>query len=264
MVELSRLIERFGPTDLTVLIEGESGTGKELVANALHQSSPRSRRIFAAVNCGELTETIVQSELFGHERGSFTGADRQHAGWFERASGGTLFLDEIGELPMTVQPRLLRVLQERKIHRLGGTQSIDVDVRIIAATNVNLESAIAQDRFRSDLYYRINELSLTTPPLRDRREDIPLLAECFMRRFKEETGLSVDGVSPEASRILQQYSWPGNVRELENAIKRIVVTARDRVVQPADLPPKLLSVPAACPIRPYSKAHQRFDGYYPS
>src|SRR5437870_3671386 len=247
MVRLFRRIKKFGPTDLTVLIEGESGTGKELVANALHRLSRRSLCLFVPVNCAELTETLAQSELFGHERGAFTGADRQHIGWFERASGGTLFLDEIGELPMTLQGKFLRAIQERKIHRLGGTELIDIDVRIIAATNVDLKRAIAESRFREDLYYRVNVFSITTPPLRDRWKDVPLLAEHFMRRFHEETGLKVHGVSPEVINILKQYPWPGNVRELENAVKSTVVMAANEVVQPSPLPPALLKVSLKAP-----------------
>jgi two-component system, NtrC family, response regulator HydG len=242
MVRLFRSIKRFGPTNLTILIEGESGTGKELVANALHRWSSRSRRLFVPVNCAELTETVAQSELFGHERGAFTGADRQHIGWFERASGGTLFLDEIGEIPMALQSKFLRAVQERQIHRLGGTQWIDVDVRIIAATNVDLKRAIAEHRFREDLYYRLNQKSITTPPLRERRNDIPLLAEHVMRRFCEETGFKVDGISTEVEAILQEYPWPGNVRELENVIKSTVVMASDEIVRPDHLPAELLTV----------------------
>src|SRR5438093_2760306 len=215
MIRLFKRIRRLAPVDITVMIEGESGTGKELVATALHRFSRRSRRLLVPVNCAELTETLAQSELFGHERGAFTGADRQHIGWFERASGGTLFLDEIGDLPMALQPDFLRALQERKIHRLGSTEWINIDVRIIAATNVELKRTIAGGRFRQDLYYRINVASITTTPLRDRWKDIALLAEHFMRRFHEKRGLKVDGVSPEVVHILKQYPWPGNVRELE-------------------------------------------------
>jgi two-component system response regulator HydG len=242
MLRLFRQMKKFGPAELTILIEGESGTGKELVANALHRLSRRSGHLLVPVNCAELTETIAQSELFGHERGAFTGADRQHVGWFERASGGTLFLDEIGELPMTLQGKLLRAIQERQVHRLGSTQWMDIDVRIIAATNVDLKKAIAQGRFREDLYYRINELSIATPPLRERPRDIPLLAEYFMHRFYEETGLKVEGISPEVADILQQYPWPGNVRELRNAIKSTVVMASNEVVRPDHLPSRLLTV----------------------
>src|SRR5437870_1652437 len=197
MVRLFRRIKKFGPTDLTVLIEGESGTGKELVANALHRLSRRSLCLFVPVNCAELTETIAQSELFGHERGAFTGADRQHIGWFEKASGGTRFLDEIGDLPITLQATFLRAIQERAVHRLGSTEWIDIDVRIIAATNVDLKKAIAEGRFRDDLYYRINESSIAPPPLRERPRDIPLLVKYFMHHFYEETGLKVEGISTE-------------------------------------------------------------------
>ena len=242
MVHLFRRIEKLGPIDITVLIEGESGTGKERVANALHRLSSRARRPFVPVNCAALSETLAQSELFGHERGAFTGADRQHIGWFERASGGTLFLDEIGHLPMTLQPAFLRALQERQIHRLGSTEWIEVDVRIIAATNVDLKKAIAEGRFREDLYYRLNVSSIATPPLRQRLKDIPRLAQHFLQSFLAETGLKVETISPETIAVLQQYAWPGNVRELENVIKCAVAMASNEVVQPEDLPSRLLTV----------------------
>ena len=242
MQELYGLIRLFAPVDLTVLIEGESGTGKELVAKAIHRLSSRSSGIFVPINCAELTDTMAQSELFGHEKGAFTGADRLHIGWFERASGGTLFLDEIGDLAKPLQGKLLRALQEGQIHRLGGTRWIDVNVRIIAATNVDLEGAIARKQFREDLYHRINVLSLKTPALRERTEDIMLLAEHFMRRFEQESGIRVAGISPEAVAILQNYPWPGNVRELQNASHRIAMTAANQIVQPEHLPPGLFKV----------------------
>ena len=242
MIRLFKRIRRLAPVDITVMIEGESGTGKELVATALHRFSRRSRRLLVPVNCAELTETLAQSELFGHERGAFTGADRQHIGWFERASGGTLFLDEVGELPMMLQGKFLRALQERRIHRLGSTEWMDIDVRIIAATNIDLKKAIAERTFREDLYHRLNVASITTPPLRERYGDIPQLAEHFIRRFHQETGLKVESISPETIAILQQYAWPRNIRELDNVIRSAVVMASKTVLQPDDLPSRLLTM----------------------
>ena len=209
MRELHQFIVQAGPVDSTVLIEGETGTGKELVARAIHGLSLRSGEVFVAINCAELSEALVQSELFGHERGAFTGADGQKMGWFELATGGTLFLDEIGELTPALQSKFLRVLQERKIHRLGGTRLIDVDIRLIAATNVDLERAVEDELFRQDLYYRLNVLSVRTPPLRERRDDIAALIDHFRQTCGRRIGRKVLGISREAAAILAQYSWPG-------------------------------------------------------
>jgi len=223
-----------------VLIRGESGTGKELVARAIHQNSPRSQNAFIAINCAVLSETLLESELFGHERGAFTGAIAQKKGKLEVANGGTVFLDELAELAPTLQAKLLRVLQEREFERVGGTRAIKVDIRLIAATNSDLEKTIKAGAFREDLYYRLNVLSLTMPPLRDRREDIPLLAGYFALRISKKSGRSVKGISAEARKCLVQYEWPGNVRELENAIERAVVLGTTELIQPEDLPEALL------------------------
>jgi len=222
------------------LIRGESGTGKELVARAIHLNSARSAKPFVAINCAALTETLLESELFGHERGAFTGAIAQKRGKLEVADGGTLFLDEIGELAPALQAKVLRVLQERQFERVGGTSSINVDIRLIAATNRDLERAIQAGTFRQDLYYRLNVLSVTMPPLKDRREDIPLLAGYFAKRFSDRSARSIKGISLEARQFLVNYDWPGNVRELENAIERAVVLGTTSLITPEDLPEALL------------------------
>jgi transcriptional regulator with GAF, ATPase, and Fis domain len=234
------LIERVAPRDTTVLIAGESGTGKELVARALHQKSPRSERPFIAVNCAALSETLFESELFGHEKGAFTGAVALKRGRFELAQGGTIFLDEVGELASGLQAKLLRVLQQREFERVGGTQAYPLDIRIIAATNRDLAADVAEGRFREDLYHRLNVVALQSPPLRDRKEDIPRLAEFFLRRSAERCKRHVEGLSPEVQHMISQYSWPGNVRELENAMERAVVLGVSEIVLPEDLPETLL------------------------
>jgi DNA-binding NtrC family response regulator len=236
MQELFRSIERVAQARASVLIQGESGTGKELVARALHDLSPRSDGPFVAVNCAAIPDTLLESELFGHERGAFTDAREQRIGRFEAATGGTLFLDEIGEIAPAVQAKLLRALQERTIERLGSTEPIEVDARIVAATNRDLEASIAAGTFRSDLYYRINVVPLALPPLRARREDIPLLVENVLLRVEQESARPIEGLSAEAWEVLAQHSWPGNVRELENAIERAATLADGPVLEPADLP----------------------------
>ncbi len=236
MQELFRSIERVAQSKASVLIRGESGTGKELVAQAIHQLSPRRAGPFVAVNCAAIPDTLLESELFGHERGAFTDARDQRIGRFEAAAGGTLFLDEIGEIAPAVQAKLLRALQERVIERLGGTAPIEVDVRIVAATNRDLEASIEAGSFRSDLYYRINVVPLAIPPLRGRREDIPLLVDHTLARMAAEGARPVEGLSPEAMELLQNYAWPGNVRELENAIERAVALSDRLVLDPVDLP----------------------------
>ncbi len=241
MREIYRFIEKIAPADATVLIRGESGTGKELVAHAIHDNSERSTKPFAAINCAVLSEALLESELFGYERGAFTGAVAQKRGRLEVADGGTLFLDEVGELTPATQSKLLRVLQERQFERLGGTRTIDVDVRVIAATNRNLEEAIKDGTFRSDLYYRLNVISLMLPPLRERREDIPLLASHFAAKYGKKCKRPVNGISPEARACLVAYDWPGNVRELGNAIERAVVLGNTDVILPDDLPENLLA-----------------------
>jgi DNA-binding NtrC family response regulator len=236
MQELFRSIERVAASRASVLIRGESGTGKELVARAIHDLGPRREGPFVAVNCAAIPETLMESELFGHERGAFTDAREQRVGKFEAASGGTLFLDEIGEIAPGVQAKLLRVLQERVFERLGGNRPIEVDVRIVAATNRDLEAAVAAGSFRADLYYRINVVPLLVPPLRARREDIPLLVENVLARVAGESARPARELSPEAWEVLQHHAWPGNVRELENAIERAATLSDRDVLRPEDLP----------------------------
>ncbi len=226
----------------TILIRGESGTGKELLARAIHYASPRARRPFVAVNIGALPETLVESELFGHERGAFTGADREQRGRFELADGGTLLLDEIGDLPRGPQVKLLRVLQEQTIERLGASRTIHLDVRVIAATNRDLEAMIRSGEFREDLYYRLNVVTIELPPLRARREDIPLLVDRFVNQFAGETGGPAKRVSREAMDALVRYAYPGNVRELENLVHRAVVLSRGPLLTTSDLPGHVLGL----------------------
>ncbi len=251
--ETVRLIGRVAPTDATVLILGESGTGKELAARAIHQNSARAQRPFLAVNCAVLTEALIESELFGYEKGAFTGAFNQKKGKFELADGGTLFLDEIGELALHMQAKLLRVLQEHEFERVGGTRPIKVDVRVIAATNRNLATAAKNNQFRQDLFYRLNVVSLSMPPLRDRREDIPVLANHFIQKFSRKASTRrVRGISSRARLLLENYPWPGNIRELENVIERAVVLGSGDLIMPEDLPETLLEVaPGTIPLDEY-------------
>ncbi len=256
-----QVIARVAPADTTVLVRGESGTGKELAARALHQNSPRRERPFVAINCAALTETLLESELFGHERGAFTGAMAQKKGKLEVADGGTLFLDEVGEMPATLQAKLLRVLQEREFERVGGTRTIRVDVRVVAATNRDLEEAVRTGGFRQDLYYRLNVVSFEMPPLRERREDIPLLASYFVSKYAAKFKRKVTGLSPEARACLVAYDWPGNIRELENAVERAVVLGSTDRVLPEDLPETVLdaapdpSAPGADTAPPVTRYH---------
>jgi transcriptional regulator with GAF, ATPase, and Fis domain len=243
--EVYRFVSKAAPTDSTVLITGESGTGKELVARALHRGSPRSERPFVAINCAALTETLLESELFGHEKGAFTGAVATKKGKMEVADGGTLFLDEIGELAQGLQAKLLRLLQAREFERVGGVRPIKVDLRVIAATNRNLEEAIRSGGFRQDLYYRLNVVRVAMPPLRERREDIPLLASYFVAKYGKNCGRRVAGLSADARALLLDYSWPGNIRELENAIERAVVLGSSELVLPEDLPETLMEAELA-------------------
>jgi transcriptional regulator with GAF, ATPase, and Fis domain len=245
MREVYEFVSRVAGRDSTVLISGESGTGKELVARAVHMNSPRVDKPFVAINCAAITETLLESELFGHERGAFTGAVAQKKGKLEVAEGGTVFLDEIGELALPMQAKLLRVLQEREFERVGGTRSIKLDVRLIAATNRDLKEASRTGTFRSDLYYRLNVVSLQMPALRERREDIPLLAAFFAAQHGEKVKRRVAGISPEAQACLTRYDWPGNVRELENAIERAVVLGSTEVILAEDLPDSILEETAA-------------------
>jgi transcriptional regulator with GAF, ATPase, and Fis domain len=234
--ELQRNILRAAKANSTVLIIGETGTGKELVARAVHQNSPRAGQLFMAVNCAALTDALLESELFGHEKGAFTGAFAQKKGRLEVAAGGTVFLDEIGEMPFQLQAKLLRVLQERQMERVGGTQPIKLDIRLIAATNRNLEEEVRAGRFRQDLYYRLNVVTLKTPPLRERQGDIPALAMQFASKFGAQCGRRITGISPEAEAYLMHYSWPGNIRELENALECAAVLGSSDIIQLEDLP----------------------------
>jgi two-component system, NtrC family, response regulator AtoC len=236
MLEVYKTVARVAPTKSTVLILGESGTGKELIARAIHQHSPRANRPFVAVDCGALTETILESEIFGHVRGAFTGALADKKGVFEEAQGGTCFLDEIGGISANMQARLLRVLQEHEIRRVGGKDWVTVDVRVVAATNQNLEEAVSRGEFRQDLYYRLNVVAILLPPLRERVEDIPLLARHFLQHYSQESGKSITVISDKAMELLCAYSWPGNIRELENAVEQAVALSYQPVLTPDDLP----------------------------
>ncbi len=236
MRRVMELIEMVAPTDTTVLITGESGTGKELVARAIHALSPRRYMPMVVIHCGALTETLLESELFGHERGAFTGAQYRKKGKFEVADGGTVFLDEISDISLKTQTDLLRVLQEKEVVRVGGTQPIRVDFRCIAATNKNLEDLVKAGTFRPDLYYRLNVFTIPLPPLRERREDIPLLAEHFFKKYATAMNRPVPRLTPEVVDLLLTYDWPGNVRELENAVERALVISRGAEIQPAHFP----------------------------
>ena len=240
MQRLARLIAQTARTTTTVLITGESGTGKELIARALHRQGPRHGKPFVAVNPAAIAETLVESELFGHEKGAFTGAVQRKLGRFELAHGGTLFLDEIGTLKPELQVKLLRVIQEREIERVGGTRTVKIDVRIVTATNVDLKQAVARGAFREDLYYRLNVVPIAVPPLRERREDIPLLVEHFVRRYSREFVKPIEAVEEDALKAMVEYSWPGNVRELQNIIERLVGLVEGARIGLGDLPLDLL------------------------
>lgn len=243
MQQLHQMIRQVGPTKATVLVQGESGTGKEVVARALHQMSPRAKKDFVAVHCAALPETLLESELFGHERGAFTGAVARRPGRFEMANNGTLFLDEIGEIPLSMQVKLLRVLEQREIQRVGGNETVKVDVRLIVATNRELEEEVAEGRFREDLYYRLKVVQITTPPLRHRRSDIPLLAQHFLGEFAKENGRPMPGIARDAIEVLQAYHWPGNVRELRNVMENAFVFLKGEVITAADLPKSVKQEP---------------------
>jgi transcriptional regulator with PAS, ATPase and Fis domain len=234
------LVQRVAPTASTVLIQGETGTGKELVARAIHRNSPRAMRPFVAINCAALTESLLESEMFGHEKGAFTGAIAQKKGKIEIAAGGTLFLDEISELTAAMQAKLLRVLQEREVEPVGGTRSIKVDIRVIAATNLNLRDAVQAGRFREDLFFRLNVLAITTPPLRQRREDVVPLAVNFLAKISTKYNVPPKTLSLEAMSLLVLHDWPGNVRELENAMEHAVVLSKGGEISPEDLPRSVL------------------------
>ncbi|HUJ60174.1 MAG TPA: sigma-54 dependent transcriptional regulator [Kofleriaceae bacterium] len=243
MQRVFEIVDQVAPSRATVLITGESGTGKELVANAIHQRSPRADKPFIKLHCAALAESLLESELFGHEKGAFTGALARKDGRFSLADTGTLFLDEIGEISPAIQVKLLRFLQEHEFERVGGTQTVKVDVRVIAATNRNLPDEVARGRFREDLFYRLNVVTIEMPPLRERRADIPALVNFFIARYAKDNGKSIDGCTPEALELLMNHSWPGNVRELENAIERAVVLASGPTLEPLHLPPTVRPAP---------------------
>jgi DNA-binding NtrC family response regulator len=236
MESVKKMILKVARSNSTVLVRGESGTGKELIARAVHNQSPRATEMFQAVNCAAINENLLESELFGHEKGSFTGAHAEKKGLFEVADRGTLFLDEIGELDVGMQAKLLRALQERKIRRVGGTHEITVDVRVIAATNRDLRAMVTDGRFRDDLYYRINVLSIDVPPLRERREDIPVLIDYFLKKHTKNASHHVTGLTPETKKLMNEYSWPGNVRQLESAIERAILLSEGDLITAEDLP----------------------------
>ena len=265
---MQEIIATVAPTEATVLITGESGTGKELVARALHCASARAEKPLVTVNCAALAENLLESELFGHEKGSFTGADRRREGRFAQANGGTLFLDEIGEMPLTLQSKLLRALQQGEVQRVGADAAITVDVRIIAATNRDLREEVAQKRFREDLYFRLNVICIEVPPLRDRAEDIPVLAAHFLERFASRNRKNVRGFSPQALACMLRYAWPGNVRELENLLERICLLEDGERVRLEHLPDRIVrqargqpAAPAAAEVAPsdYHAATERFQ-----
>jgi DNA-binding NtrC family response regulator len=245
MRKVYQVIEQAGPTSASVLINGDSGTGKELVAQTVHQLSPRGAMPYVPINCAAIPETLLESEIFGHEKGAFTGAFERRQGCFELADRGTLFLDEIAEMTPQTQVKLLRVLQERRFRRLGGRMEQPVDVRVIAATNVDPTDAVQKGKLREDLYYRLNVFAITLPPLRERREDLPLLVQAFLNEFNQRNSRSVMAVSQEAMRILEGYHWPGNVRELRNVIERATILAEGEFIEPRHLPPMLVDTPRA-------------------
>ncbi|MEE9220998.1 MAG: sigma-54 dependent transcriptional regulator [candidate division NC10 bacterium] len=239
MAQVFDLIKKVAASEANILVVGESGTGKELIARCIHANSHRAARAFVPVDCASLPEHLLESELFGHERGAFTGAIATRRGLFEEANGGTSFLDEVGDIPLPLQAKLLRVLQERQVRRVGGNRFIDVDVRVISATHQNLAEMVQQGRFREDLYYRLNVISLPLPPLRDRPGDIPLLAYHFLRKYAAQSGKEIKGISPETLELLEAYPWAGNVRELQNVMERAVVLSEAEMINPVELPVSL-------------------------
>ena len=247
MLSLCESVARIASSNATVVIHGESGVGKELLAASLHYNSPRAQKPFVKVNCGAIPEGLLESEFFGHEKGAFTGAVARRTGRFEHADGGTLFLDEIGELPLALQVKLLRVLQDREFERVGGDKALRVDVRLVAATNRDLEAMVAEGTFRSDLFYRLNVVSLTVPPLRERIDDIAVLAAHFLRKFTAEHGREIDGFDDHALAVMQRYAWPGNVRELSNAVERAVVMSSGSTIFAEDLPLPVVAASRAAP-----------------
>jgi len=254
MQEVYKSIGRVAPQDVTVLILGDSGTGKELVARAIYQHSRRASGPFMAINCAAIPENLLESELFGHEKGSFTGADRKRIGKFEQCTGGTLFLDEIGDMTPLTQAKILRALQDQKFERIGGNETIRTDVRVIAATNRDLEKASAAGQFRSDLYYRLSVFTIRIPPLRERADDLPLLCDYYVRRFAKELGKGVETVAPEAMTTLRHYAWPGNVRELQSVLKQAILQATGPVLVPDFLPACVRAEHAGSPAQPGATA----------
>ncbi len=259
MIDVFKLIARVASTRSPVLITGESGTGKEVVARALHFNGPRAAAPFVAINCAGLAEGLLESELFGHVRGAYTGAMSHRRGLFETGDGGTVFLDEVGDISQNTQAKLLRVLGEQEVRPVGGNEVIRVDVRVIAATNRELRTEILEGRFREDLYYRLNVVSIHLPRLRERREDIPVLAHHFLRKYADANGKAVTGFAPEALALLEAHSWPGNVRELENAVERAVAVGTSPVVLPEDLPAHLVSSPVAAAAGPADSPLRSLD-----
>ena len=242
MKEVFRVVAKIAPSNSTILIVGESGTGKELIARAIHEGSPRRDKPFMAINCAAIPDTLIESELFGHEKGSFTGANAREIGIFEAAEGGTVFLDEIGEMNVAMQAKLLRAIQEKEIRRVGGKVNIPLDVRIVSATNKELEQEIKKGAFREDLFYRLNVIRINLPPLRERGSDIKTLAEFFLGKYSKEAGVTLDGISKAALKLLMNYSWPGNVRQLESVIERSVLMAESNYIEPEDLPAEITAV----------------------
>jgi len=247
MQEVYKAIGRVAGQDVTVLVLGESGTGKELVARAVYQHSGRAAKPFVAINCGAIPDALIESELFGHERGAFTGADRKRIGRFEQANAGTVFLDEVAELPALAQVKMLRVLQERRFERVGGEETVTTDIRVIAATNADLEAMADDGRFRKDLYFRLNVFTIRLPPLRDRGDDIPIVIDHYLRRYRKELGKAVQSVAPDALAALRAYHWPGNVRELQSTLKQALLQMRGGVLLAEDLPATLTGAVAAAP-----------------
>lgn len=266
MTDVFQLIKKVAPLNSTVLIEGESGTGKELIARAIHQNSPRDKKRFVAINCGAIPVNLLESELFGHERGAFTGAIQEKIGYFEVADNGTIFLDEISEMDQSLQVKLLRVIQEKRFQRIGGTKERRTDVRIITSTNRSLEQEVKKSCFRKDLYYRINVIKIFIPPLRKRREDIPLLSYHFLRKYSEEFEKNVRSVSPRVMNIFLHHRWEGNVRELENVIEHAVAMADDEEIKTTDLPDQFIDIDIDAqvekPLIPFDEAKRHFEKHY--
>ncbi|ABL00944.1 sigma-54-dependent transcriptional regulator [Pelobacter propionicus] len=259
MAEVFRVVAKIAATTSTVLIVGESGTGKELVARAIHEGSQRRDNPFMAINCAAIPETLIESELFGHEKGSFTGAHARELGVFEAANGGTVFLDEIGEMNVSMQAKLLRAIQEKEVRRVGGRVNIPLDVRIISATNKELEQEIRRGSFREDLYYRLNVIRINLPPLRERGSDVKTLAEFFVKKYSLATGIDVEGISRPALKLLMNYSWPGNVRQLESVIERAVLMAESSVIEPGDLPAEITSTSLLAGVVPFDLPPEGID-----